>query len=93
MGSIPVGTMYTVYAIKSDIDGRIYVGMTANLARRLQEHNTGKNRSTKSYRPWVVIYTELAETRLDARKQEVYLKSGIGKEFLKKNGPVVQRIE
>lgn len=74
---------YYIYAIKSKKDGRIYVGLTTNVESRVQQHNAGKTQSTKAYRPWELIYTEEAEDRLSARKREKYLKSGIGKEFLK----------
>jgi len=43
--------MYTVYAIQSQVDNRIYVGFTENLERRLSEHNNGKTKSSKGYRP------------------------------------------
>jgi len=61
----------------------IYVGMTNDLDRRIIEHNNGENRSTKGYKPFVLFYSEIFETRLEARKRQKYLKSGIGKEFLK----------
>ncbi len=72
-----------VYAIKSLKDGRIYVGMTDNLSRRLYQHNSGQNKSTKGFRPWILIFTENQPNRTLARTREKYLKSGIGKEFLK----------
>ena len=75
--------MYYVYAIKSIAYNYIYVGFTNNLTRRLSEHNNGKNRSTKAYKPFVLIYLEQTESREEARKKEKYYKSGIGKEFLK----------
>ena len=73
-----------VYAIKSLKDGRIYVGMSADIDRRLKEHNSGKSRSTKGYRPWELIYAEKCPNRTSARNREKYWKSGIGKEQLKK---------
>ena len=76
--------MYIVYAIRSDVDGRIYVGMTENLERRLQEHNHGRTRSTKGFIPWKVIFTEEHETRPIARVREKYWKGGSGKEQLKR---------
>ena len=85
--------MYFVYAIKSLLYGRIYVGMTTNVSKRLVEHNSGKTKSTKGYKPWQLIYSESLPSRLDARQREKYLKSGAGKEFLKSLGLVVQRIE
>ena len=75
--------MYSVYAIKSTAHNYIYVEFTNNLARRLSEHNKGENRSTKAYKPFVLIYSEQTESREEARKKEKYYKSGIGKEFLK----------
>jgi len=74
---------YVIYAIKSSFDNRIYVGFTVNLENRLKEHNQGKTKSTKGFRPWVLIYKETAESRIEARKREKFLKSGCGKEFLK----------
>ena len=74
---------YFVYAIKSLIDKRIYVGMTENLERRIDEHNRGRTISTKGYRPWILIFNAEVETRSDTRKLEKYYKSGCGKEFLK----------
>jgi len=75
--------MFTVYVIRSEARNYMYVGMTSNIERRLKEHNNGENRSTKAYKPFVLVYTETFPTRVDARKKEKYLKSGIGKEFLK----------
>ena len=75
--------MYYVYAIKSLVRNYIYVGMTNSLERRIDQHNNGKNRSTKAYIPFEFIYTETLKTREEAREREIYLKSGVGKEFLK----------
>jgi len=74
--------MYFVYAIKSITKNYIYVGMSNNLERRLKEHNNAENRSTKLYKPFVLILSEELETREVARKREKFLKSGIGKEYL-----------
>ena len=76
--------MFTVYAIKSLTKNYIYVGLTNNLDRRLNEHNTGSNRTTKPYRPFVLIYTETFNSRTEARLKEKYFKSVVGKEFLRK---------
>ena len=76
--------MYFVYAIKSKRLNRIYVGLTKNLQVRIREHNFGKTKSTKFYRPWVLFYSEEFDTRILARRREIQLKSGYGKEFLRK---------
>jgi putative endonuclease len=76
--------MFYAYAIKSLTRNYIYVGLTNNLERRIEEHNKGENKSTKAYRPFVLIFSQECETRVEAREMEKYLKSGIGKEFLKR---------
>ncbi|MEW6703010.1 MAG: GIY-YIG nuclease family protein [Bacteroidota bacterium] len=75
--------MFTVYAIKSIEKNYIYVGLTSNLEERLKRHNKGHERTTKPYRPYKLIYSEILENRITARLREKYLKSGSGKEFLK----------
>ena len=75
--------MYFVYAIKSINRNYIYVGMTNEVERKFEEHNTGKNKTTRPYKPFKLFYSEKFRTRTEARKREKYLKSGIGKEFLK----------
>ena len=74
---------YYVYAIKSLTRTYIYVGLTNSIERRIDQHNQGQSRSTKAYRPFKLIYTQEFKTRKEAREKEIYLKSGIGKEFLK----------
>ena len=76
--------MYKVYAIKSKNRNYIYVGLTSNLEERLQRHNSGREKTTRTYWPFELIYLEDQPTREEARKREKYLKSGVGKEFLKK---------
>ncbi len=78
---------YFVYVIKSEVDGRIYVGFSENVQKRLREHNSGKTKSTKGYRLWKLIFTKECETRIQARELEKYYKSGIGKEILKRMVP------
>jgi putative endonuclease len=75
--------MYYVYAIKSISRNYIYVGMTNDLDRRINQHNNGKSITTKAYKPFILLYSEIKESREEARNREKYLKSGIGKEFLK----------
>jgi putative endonuclease len=76
--------MYFVYAIKSSIRNYIYVGITNNIDRRFTEHNSGKNKTTRQYRPFSLIYSEKFNTRLEARQKEKVLKIGCGEEYLKR---------
>ena len=75
--------MYYVYAISSLHRNYIYVGLTDNVERRFNEHNSGKNRTTKPYAPFQLIFTQMCDNREEARKLEVFYKSGIGKEKLR----------
>ncbi|HEY0742599.1 MAG TPA: GIY-YIG nuclease family protein [Chryseosolibacter sp.] len=74
--------MFYVYALSSLNRKYIYVGLTDNVDRRFSQHNNGLNKTTKPYRPFVLIYTECLPTRSLAREREKFLKSGVGKEFL-----------
>jgi putative endonuclease len=74
---------HAVYVLKSQANWRFYVGMTTNLEKRLKEHNSGYTKSTKGFVPWIVFFFEEFETREEARKREIYLKSGVGKEKIK----------
>ena len=76
--------MVTVYALSNGQNSEIYIGISMDPIRRLHEHNSGKNRYTKAFMPWVIIYQELAPDYLEARKREKYLKSAAGKKFLLK---------
>ena len=58
---------YYVYAIRSKVDGRIYVGFTIDLKIRIKEHNGGKTKSTKGFTPWEIKYFEKVTTRQKAR--------------------------
>ncbi len=75
--------MWYVYVLRSLINGRLYTGSTNNLERRLEEHNSGHSPYTRLTRPFVLIYKEIFEVRLEARRRELFLKTGKGREFLK----------
>ena len=75
--------MFSVYVLFSEKFNRTYTGFTSNLERRLKDHNAERNKSTKAFVPWIVIYTEEVENRIAAREREKYLKSGIGRDFIK----------
>ena len=76
--------MYTIYAISSIDKNYIYVGLTSDLNARIKRHNKGYEKTTKPYKPFVLIYSESADNRIEARKREKYWKSGTGKEKLRK---------
>tara|TARA_R110002094_G_scaffold66283_1_gene75876 strand:- start:308 stop:502 length:195 start_codon:yes stop_codon:yes gene_type:complete len=57
--------------------------MSSNVDRRIKEHNTGKEKTTRPYLPFRLLYVESCENRVVARKREKYWKSGTGKEQLR----------
>ena len=80
--------MFTVYVLQSESTGKIYIGQTANLTKRLERHNkellyNPKGYTAKNKGPWKVKYQETAETREDAIKKEKYLKSHSGRNYIK----------
>lgn len=75
--------MYYTYLLQSKKDHKFYTGYTVDLQRRLQQHNAGKVFSTKSRCPFALIYYEACHDEADARAREKYLKTGMGKRYLK----------
>ena len=57
--------------------------MTANIENRIFRHNNGRERTTKPYIPFLLLYVEECNNRIEARIREKYWKSGIGKEKLR----------
>ena len=75
--------MFYVYIIKSKNNNRLYKGFTKNLKLRLKEHNSGNVKSTKSFRPWELVYYEAFINKEDALREENFLKSGKGRDRIK----------
>ena len=75
---------YSAYILKSEKNGKHYYGHSQNLEKRLKDHNNGRVRSTKAYRPWKVIYAEKFLLRSEAREREFFFKSLDGHQYLKR---------
>jgi putative endonuclease len=73
---------YFVYLLWSVRSKRTYVGQTDDVGTRLKRHNAGFVRSTKAYRPWILVHKELYSTRSEAMKREMWLKSPIGRKLV-----------
>ena len=69
---------FYVYVLQSPKDGRLYTGVTANLSRRLAEHNRGKTSSLRARRPLTLAYSEEYATRGEALARERYFKTPEG---------------
>jgi len=74
---------YYVYVLTSETDNSWYIGYTFNLKERINQHNSGKTITTKKRQPWRIIYYEVSFNRVDAIAREKYLKSGMGRRYLK----------
>ena len=75
--------MWYVYVLHSLKTGLWYTGSTKDLRKRISRHNGGENFSTKPGVPWRLLYYEAGLAREDARAREKYLKSGMGKRYLR----------
>ena len=60
---------------------RRYIGVTADVTRRLAAHNAGQNRSTVRWRPWRLDVCVEFRFERTACRFEKYLKSGAGHAF------------
>ena len=75
--------MFYTYVIRSKKDKNWYTGCTADLQKRFKEHNNNEIKSTKGRRPFEIIYCEACANKQDAFERERYLKTGMGKRYLK----------
>ena len=62
--------MHYVYFIASKKHDFCYIGSTDNLKKRFWEHDNGKNKSTKFYAPFKLIYYEAYADKHDAIERE-----------------------
>jgi len=73
---------YRVYVLRSMKDGNLYIGMTSDLQARISSHNSGRVRSTKARRPLKLVYFEEFSNKTEARRRELFLKTGQGRKSL-----------
>lgn len=76
-------TMFYTYIIQSKKDGKWYTGCTDDLLKRFKEHNNNQVVSTKHRGSFELIYYEACRDKSDAFAREKYLKSGMGKRYLR----------
>jgi len=72
-----------VYVLQSRKDNKFYTGYTKNLKLRFEQHRKGEIESTKDRRPLKLIYFEGCLNQQDATHREKYLKTYLGKMFLR----------
>ena len=74
--------MYYTYIIQSQKNGRFYIGSCHNIDIRIERHNAGATPSTKSGRPWKLVYSESYETNSEALKREREIKSKKSRKYI-----------
>ncbi len=75
---------YFVYIIESEKDGTYYIGSTQDIEERLQRHNQGRSKYTRTKQPWKLIYFEEYKDRTAAIKKELVIKQRKSKDYIKK---------
>jgi putative endonuclease len=76
--------VHYVYVLRSLRDGNLYTSHTTDLRRRVVDHTTGKAPSTRHRRPLHLIYYQAYLLPKDTRARELFLKSGSGKCYIRK---------
>lgn len=75
---------FYTYILQSMKDNQQYIGYTADLRQRLEEHRKGHVFSTKPRLPVELVYYEACRHEADAKHREKYLKTTAGRRFLAK---------
>jgi putative endonuclease len=77
--------MFFVYIIFSEKAGKKYIGQTVDLELRLDQHNSNFYVSyTNNKGPWILVHSESYLSRGEAIIREKYLKSGAGRDWIKR---------
>ena len=75
-----------VYILVSEENHEMhYSGATRTLSARLVEHNRGKCPHTAKHRPWKIETAVAFRSEAKARRFELYLKTGSGREFARRH--------
>ncbi|HSR10168.1 MAG TPA: GIY-YIG nuclease family protein [Thermodesulfobacteriota bacterium] len=69
--------------MRSELDGKLYIGYTSDLKNRVREHKRGEVVSTKHRRPFDLVFYEAYKSVQDALRREKYFKTGKGKSSLR----------
>jgi len=78
--------MHYVYILRSVNEPvRHYVGVTTDLDRRLDEHNSGRPIHTNKFKPWELSVSIGFADAVKAHNVEQYLKSNSGRAFAKRH--------
>ncbi|HLK31196.1 MAG TPA: GIY-YIG nuclease family protein [Puia sp.] len=71
--------MYILYSAKID---RYYIGSCEDINIRILQHNSGRNKSTKSGVPWEIKYIEEFQSRAEAQSREIQIKKKKSRKYI-----------
>ncbi len=74
--------MWFIYILYSNKIDKYYVGYTKDLNLRIQRHNSGWSRYTKSGIPWDLVYFESYATKIEAIHREKEIKRRKSRKYI-----------
>ena len=75
---------YYLYILKSEIQEKYYTGISNNVEKRLEFHNTIEKGFTSRYRPWKIVYKKDFSSKEEAIKNENKIKKWKSKVMIEK---------
>lgn len=75
--------MYFTYVLRSEKDGKFYIGSTGDMSQRLRRHADGFVVATRNRRPLTLVYQESHDNEERAAQRERFFKTGHGRQVLK----------
>jgi putative endonuclease len=73
---------YYTYILYSEKLDKYYIGATGDLKKRLSRHNSSNKGFTSTGKPWLIVYSEVYDSRSTALKREKQLKGWKNRERL-----------
>ena len=72
------------YILFSEKLNKYYIGSTSDINRRIEDHNRGKEKFTRTGTPWQIVYSEQFEILADARKRELQIKKQKSRKYIER---------
>jgi len=76
--------MFYTYILYSEKTNSYYIGSTSNIEDRVLRHNSGRSTYTKRGIPWKLVYSKTYNSKSEAYKAEMYIKSQKSRIFIEK---------
>ena len=73
---------YYTYILFSEKTNKYYIGYTSDINSRLEKHNLGGTISTRSGRPWKLMYFEAFNNKSDSIKRESEIKKKKSRRYI-----------